>query len=194
MYNKISIFYKMLHLYTSKYFMGQINHIKISIYERKIRKLYMFKIGCNQCSYCCCLFAVMYDSFATPWTLAYQALLSMGFSRQEYWNGLPFPSSGGSSWPRDWTCVFYIDRWVFVCLFVCLFYHWAIGEAQPMQCLDINAQPWRKRWNVNRMLQGKDGRLNSLIMFLPEKYDDNKTLIVYVNLHLQKGQETRFGG
>ena len=32
--------------------------------------------------------------FATPWTVAYQAPLSMGFSRQEYWNGLPFPSPG----------------------------------------------------------------------------------------------------
>ena len=32
--------------------------------------------------------------FATPWTLAYQAPLSMGFSRQEYWSGLPFPSPG----------------------------------------------------------------------------------------------------
>ena len=32
--------------------------------------------------------------FATPWTVAYQASLSMGFSRQEYWNGLPFPSPG----------------------------------------------------------------------------------------------------
>ena len=29
---------------------------------------------------------------ATPWTAAYQALLSMGFSRQEYWNGEPLPS------------------------------------------------------------------------------------------------------
>ena len=29
---------------------------------------------------------------ATPWTAAYQALLSMGFSRQEYWSGLPLPS------------------------------------------------------------------------------------------------------
>ena len=29
---------------------------------------------------------------ATPWTMAYQAFLSMGFSRQEYWSGLPFPS------------------------------------------------------------------------------------------------------
>ena len=32
--------------------------------------------------------------FATPWTVAYQAPLSMGFSRQEYWSGLPFPSLG----------------------------------------------------------------------------------------------------
>ena len=29
---------------------------------------------------------------ATPWTAAYQASLSMGFSRQEYWSGLPLPS------------------------------------------------------------------------------------------------------
>ena len=32
--------------------------------------------------------------FATPWTAAYQAPLSMGFSRQEYWSVLPFPSPG----------------------------------------------------------------------------------------------------
>ena len=32
--------------------------------------------------------------FATPWTVAHQAPLSLGFSRQEYWNGLPFPPSG----------------------------------------------------------------------------------------------------
>ena len=32
--------------------------------------------------------------FATPWTVAYQASLSMGFPRQEYWSGLPFPSRG----------------------------------------------------------------------------------------------------
>ena len=30
--------------------------------------------------------------FATPWTVAYHGPLSMGFSRQEYWSGLPFPS------------------------------------------------------------------------------------------------------
>ena len=32
--------------------------------------------------------------FATPWTVAYQAPLSVEFSRQEYWSGLPFPSPG----------------------------------------------------------------------------------------------------
>ena len=31
---------------------------------------------------------------ATPWTVAYQAPPSVGFSRQEYWSGLPFPSPG----------------------------------------------------------------------------------------------------
>ena len=33
-------------------------------------------------------------TLATPRTVAFQAPLSMGFSRQEYWNGLPFPSTG----------------------------------------------------------------------------------------------------
>ena len=32
--------------------------------------------------------------FAIPWTVAHQAPLSMGFSRQEYWSGLPFPPPG----------------------------------------------------------------------------------------------------
>ena len=32
--------------------------------------------------------------FATPWTVAYQVPPSMGFSRQAYWSGLPFPSPG----------------------------------------------------------------------------------------------------
>ena len=37
--------------------------------------------------------------FATPWTVAYQAPPSMGFSRQECWSGLPFPSPGDLSNP-----------------------------------------------------------------------------------------------
>ena len=33
--------------------------------------------------------------FVTPWIVAHQAPLSMEFSRQEYWTGLPFPTPGG---------------------------------------------------------------------------------------------------
>ena len=49
----------------------------------------------------------------TPWTAAHQALPSMGFSRQEYWSGLPFPSplekwkatqSSILAWRIPWTC------------------------------------------------------------------------------------------
>ena len=43
--------------------------------------------------------------FATLWTVAHQALLSMGFSRQEYWSGLPFPSPKLRSSTRNQTCV-----------------------------------------------------------------------------------------
>ena len=38
--------------------------------------------------------AVWLLGFVTPWTVACQAPLSMGFSRQIYWSGLPFPSPG----------------------------------------------------------------------------------------------------
>ena len=38
--------------------------------------------------------------FETPWTVTYEASLSMGFSRQECWSGLPFPSPGDLPNPR----------------------------------------------------------------------------------------------
>ena len=41
-------------------------------------------------SWKCVSGSVMSDS-ATPWTVAHQAPLSLKFSRQEYWSGLPFP-------------------------------------------------------------------------------------------------------
>ena len=44
--------------------------------------------------------SVVSDSFVTPWTVALQAPLSMGFSRQEYWSGLPCPPPGDLSNPR----------------------------------------------------------------------------------------------
>ena len=43
---------------------------------------------------------VVSKSFTTPWTVVHQASLSMGFSRQEYWSGLPFLSPGDLPHPR----------------------------------------------------------------------------------------------
>ena len=46
--------------------------------------------------------------FVTPWTAVYQAPLSMGFCRQEYWSGLPVTFSRESSRPRNATHIFYL--------------------------------------------------------------------------------------
>ena len=58
--------------------------------------------------------------FATPWTVAYQVLPSMGFSRQQYWSGLPFPSLGDLPDPE-------IEPWVSHIASRC-FTVWAIRE------------------------------------------------------------------
>ena len=53
----------------------------------------------------CCSLCLVVSNSATPWTVACQASLSMGFSRQEHWSGLPCPPPGGSSQPRGQTQV-----------------------------------------------------------------------------------------
>ena len=60
--------------------------------------------GCMTLSYtvclCVCVCVCVYESlscvwlFVPPWTVTHQSPLSMGFSRQEHWSGLPFPSPG----------------------------------------------------------------------------------------------------
>ena len=42
----------------------------------------------------CSVTSVMSNSFVTPWKIALQVPLSMGFSQQEYWSGLPCPPPG----------------------------------------------------------------------------------------------------
>ena len=61
--------------------------------------------------------------FVTLWNIAYQAPLSMGLFRQEYWSGLPFSSSRGSFWPRDWAHVCFIS-----CIAGGFSTHWATGR------------------------------------------------------------------
>ena len=70
---------------------------------------------------------VMSDSFMTPWTLVHQVLLSMGFSRQEYWSGLPFPSAGDLPDPEiklASLCVSRVGRQIL--------YHCAVWETQSI--------------------------------------------------------------
>ena len=72
--------------------------------------------------FCVCVYVCMYVClslshvwlFTAPWTLAHQALLSMDFSRQEYWSGLPFPSPGFL--PRDQTHISCIGRLILLLL------------------------------------------------------------------------------
>ena len=59
-------------------------------------------------SYSDCMLLSRFSSvwlFATQWTVACKAPLSMGFSRQEYYSGLPCPPPGDLPDPRDRTCV-----------------------------------------------------------------------------------------
>ena len=54
----------------------------------------------------------------TPWTAAYQAPLSMGFSRQEYWSGVPLPSPASTLLPAN--------RFIF--------FRFHIGSSNPVLC------------------------------------------------------------
>ena len=54
----------------------------------------LYSPALNACEFVCVCVCVLVQLFVTPWTVACQTPLSMGFSRQEYWSGLPFPSPG----------------------------------------------------------------------------------------------------
>ena len=58
-----------------------------------------FKPSANPEFLVCVSHSVVSESLWTPWTVALQVPLSMEFSRQEYWSGLPFPSPGDLPYP-----------------------------------------------------------------------------------------------
>ena len=69
-------------------------------YQYKSDRIILHPLFCHLCTlYCLRQFSSVQSLsrvrlFAAPWTVALQASPSMGFSRQEYWSGLPFPSPG----------------------------------------------------------------------------------------------------
>ena len=69
----------------------------------------------------------------TPWTVACQDPMSIGFSRQEYWSGLPFPSPGDVPDPETepTSCISCVGRQIP--------YHWATGK--PNFPLNDNLNP-----------------------------------------------------
>ena len=76
---------------------------------------------CGGVCECVCAGLSLVGLLVTLWATAHQTLLSIGFSRQECWSGLPCPPPRGSSLPRDKICIAYIDRQVL--------YHRATWEA-----------------------------------------------------------------
>ena len=83
--------------------------------------------------------------FATPWTADYQAPPSMGFSRQEYWSGVPLPSPDSAQ--LTWK----------VCSTCCL---WALKRHEPAVICHPGPPPLS---NTEALRQGHPGRFLDLI-------------------------------
>ena len=90
--------------------------------------------------------------FITQWTVALQAPMPMGFSRQEYWSGLLCPSSRGSSQPRDWTRVSCLLHWQAGSLLIV-----PPGKPNPVlllllsrfSCVQLCAIPWTAAYQAS---------------------------------------------
>ena len=65
--------------------------IKLNLEAQKEHLLVKFTILKRLLHICCLVSKLCPTFFATPWTVAVQFPLSVEFSRQEYWSGLPFP-------------------------------------------------------------------------------------------------------
>ena len=71
--------------------------------------------------------------FATPWTAAYQAPPSMGFSRQEYWSGVPLPTPWGRSIVTNSERVFIFFFWIYLkyTSYLVIFFDCRLGFPSP---------------------------------------------------------------
>ena len=99
----VSLYKESLHQSKKMTWKNVQSNIKLSI--NKWSENIVFKVSLWE--YYVCYSFRRVRLFVTPWNAVCQAPMSIGFSRQEYWSGLPF-FSRGSSWSRDWTWVNYI--------------------------------------------------------------------------------------
>ena len=134
--------------------------------------------------------SVMSDS-ATPWTVACQAPLSMGFSRQEYWSGLLFPPPGDL--PE--TCVsqvsctgrwalYYWDTWevpMYTCYYTCLIDFSPVTVSCQFYSLDQPEEPRRIREDfflLDNMFMINNILFFSSFFFKTRYYGDSETYTV----------------
>ena len=96
--------------------------------------------------------SVVSDS-ATPWTVAYQASLFMGFSKQEFWSGLPFPPPGDLpdpglsfilpifAWSVPLVCLILLKRYLVfpILLFSSISLHWSLRKASSLLAILWNS-------------------------------------------------------
>ena len=79
--------------------------------------------------------------FSATWTIAHQAPLPMGFSRQEYWSDLPFPSPGDlpnpGIKPTSLMCLPFTDG------------YFQFSSVQPLSRVQLFATPWADRYFTN---------------------------------------------
>ena len=107
---------------------------------------------------------------ATPWSAAYQAPPSMGFSRQEYWSELPFPFSNAWKWKvKVKYCVPYINRvtaqsghsWVYLHEGKRTWWWFVLGWGGSVkQCRD---RPVDSSWNIP-WTKGGSGKQFSILV------------------------------
>ena len=90
--------------FNSRVFVGEE---KTDLYLRKFSSFLLFVIdeGTKSFSTMCSISVDAKSFFVTLWTLAHQVPMSMGFSRQEYSSGWPFPSPGDLTDPGIFSCI-----------------------------------------------------------------------------------------
>jgi len=108
----------------------------------------------------CCAKLLSVPLFATLWTVAHQAPLSMGILQASILEWVAMPSSRGSSRPRDWTCVSYvscISRWV-------LYYWRHLGSQCTGHWKKVKVKVSASRLVVSDSLQPHDMKLQHMIL------------------------------